>query len=222
MKLRLACLLVLVLASACAPATGFGTIVGASGSTSAEVPTPTSSAAPVPRDVPTETHTGKGEDQFAVTWPADQLGFLTFECPKCSANVMVDTDGGEFSLVNAIGAYKGTTWLNTEPDRPTTKVTVLADAAWTATIADHRSVPSASPGAPTSGKGDAVLRVPEGVTHVRFTAKTRGDVALWVRSEDLHDLVVIEVGDVDVDREVRGPTYLMVEGYEASWTITPS
>lgn len=222
MKLRLSCLLVLVLASACAPATGFGTIIGASTSTSAEVPTPTTSAAPVPRDVPTETHTGKGEGQFAVTWPADQLGFFTFDCPKCSSNVIISTDGGEFGLVNAIGAYKGTTWLNTEPDRPTTKVTVLANAPWTATIADYRSLPVASPGAPTSGKGDAVLRVPPGITKVKFTAKTRGNIALWVHSAEDRDLLLNQIGNVEVEREVRGPAYLRVDGYEATWTLTPS
>ncbi|WP_284747808.1 hypothetical protein [Amycolatopsis sp. RTGN1] len=222
MKLRLSCLLAVVLVSACAPATGFGTIVGAPTSSSAEVPAPTSSAAPVPHDVPTETHTGKGEGEFAVTWPADQLGFFTFDCPKCDSNVIISTDGGEFGLVNAIGKYKGTTWLNTDPDRPTRKVTVLANAAWTATIADYRSVPAVASGAPTSGKGDAVLRVPEGITHVKFTAKTRGNIGLWVHSEEDRDLLVNEIGDVDVDREVRGPAYLRVDGYEASWTVTPS
>jgi hypothetical protein len=218
MKLRLSCLVVLLLASACAPATGFGTIVGPS--TSGSVPTPTTSAAPVLRDAPPETHTGKGEGQFAVSWPADQLGFFTFDCPKCGSNVIISTDGGEFGLVNAIGKYKGTTWLNTEPDRPTRKVTVLADAAWTATIADYRSLPEAAK--ETSGKGDAVLRVPEGIQHVHFKAKTRGNIGLWVQSEDLRDLLVNEIGDVEVEREVRGPAYLRVDGYEASWTVTPS
>jgi hypothetical protein len=211
MRFRLACVVAAVaLTSACGPATGFGTI-----ETSSEpvpVPAPTTSAAPVLRDVPTETHTGKGEGEFATTWPADQLGFFTFDCPKCSSNVMIDTDGGEYGLVNAIGKYKGTTWLNTEPDRPTTKVTVHANAAWTATIADYRSLPAVSPGAPTSGKGDAVLRVPAGVTHVKLSAKTRGNIALWVHSEEDRDLLVNEIGNVDVDREVRGPAYLRVDG----------
>jgi hypothetical protein len=221
MRFRLACVVAAVaLTSACGPATGFGMI-----ETSSEpvpVPAPTTSAAPVLRDVPTETHTGKGEGEFAVTWPADQLGFFTFDCPKCSSNVMIDTDGGEYGLVNAIGKYKGTTWLNTEPDRPTTKVTVHANAAWTATIADYRSLPVVAPGAPTSGKGDAVLRVPAGVTHVKLSAKTRGNIALWVHSEEDRDLLVNEIGNVDVEREVRGPAYLRVDGYEASWTVTPS
>jgi len=218
MKLRLACLLFVVLASACAPATGFGTIVGESTS----VPAPTSSAAPVPRDVPTETHTGRGDGEFATTWPADQLGFFTFDCPKCSANVIIDTDGGEHGLVNAIGADKGTTWLNTYPERPTRKVTVHANASWTATIADYRSLPVAAAGATASGKGDAVFRIPSGVETVAFTAKTRGNVALWVHSEEVRDLLVNAIGDQSKTVQVTGPAFLRVDGYEASWTITPS
>ncbi|MFJ7210489.1 hypothetical protein [Amycolatopsis sp. NPDC098790] len=219
MKRGLLGFLVLVLLSGCGSTTGFGTIV-----TSASVPVspPATSAAPLLKDVPTETHTGKGDGEFATSWPADQLGFFTFDCPKCSSNVMVDTDGGEYGLVNAIGAYKGTTWLNTEPDRPTTKVTVHANAAWTATIADYRSLPVATPGATASGKGDAVFRVPEGVRTVAFTAKTRGNVAVWVHSEKVRDLLINEIGDLSKTVDVVGPAYLSVEGYEASWTITPS
>ncbi|WP_328445651.1 hypothetical protein [Amycolatopsis sp. NBC_00438] len=219
MKKVVYALAAVVLASGCASGTGYGVIVAAGSSASL----PPSTAAPAaPRDVPPETHTGKGEGQFAVTWPADQLGFFTFDCPKCAGNVIISTDGGEFGLVNAIGAYKGTTWLNTEPDRPTRKVTVLADATWTATITDYRSLPETPLAKPASGKGDAVLRVPAGVTRVHFSAKTRGNIALWVESAETDDLLVNEIGDVEVDRDVRGPAYLRVDGYEASWTITPS
>ncbi|SEF31228.1 hypothetical protein SAMN05421837_105641 [Amycolatopsis pretoriensis] len=210
--------LALVLLSGCGSSTGFGTIVTSS---AASAP-PATSAAPVLRDVPPETHTGTGDGEFASTWPADQLGFFTFDCPKCSSNVMVDTDGGEYGLVNAIGKYKGTTWLNTEPDRPTRKVTIHANAPWTATIADYRTLPVAAPGSPVSGKGDAVFRVPDGVRTVVFTAKTRGNVAVWVHSEKVRDLLVNEIGDLSKTVEVVGPAYLLVEGYEASWTITPS
>src|SRR5438067_682000 len=182
MKRGLSGFLVLVLLSGCGSSTGFGTIVT---SASVPVPAPTTSAAPVLKDVPTETHTGKGDGEFATTWPADQLGFFTFDCPKCSANVFIDTDGGEHGLVNAIGAYQGTTWLNTYPDRPTTKVTVHANAPWTATIADYRSVPEAPAGQPASGKGDAVFRIPSGVETVAFSAKTRGSVARWVYSVEV-------------------------------------
>jgi hypothetical protein len=174
--------------------------------------------------VPPETHTGTDSGEFATTWPADQVGFFTFECPKCTSNVIVGTDGGEHGLVNAIGAYKGTKWMNTDPARPAKRVTVHANAPWTATIADYRSVATAEAGQETSGKGDAVLRLPEGVARIGFTAKTRGNVALWVMSvsgED-RDLILNQIGDIEVERDVRGPAYLQVEGYEASWTLTPS
>ncbi|MFI5584016.1 hypothetical protein ACIA5G_03195 [Amycolatopsis sp. NPDC051758] len=218
MKFRLTCVLVLVAASACAPPVGYGSIVAAS--TSADVPT--STAAPAPREVPTETHTGKGSGEFVTSWPADQLGFFTFDCPKCTGNVIIDTDSGEHGLVNAIGAYKGTTWLNTYPDQPVKHVTIHADAAWTATIADQRSLPLAAAGAASSGKGDAVLRLPEGVAHVQLTAKTRGNIALWMMSPEKRDLLLNQIGDVQVERDVRGPAYLKVDGYEATWTLTPS
>ncbi|MEV5714391.1 hypothetical protein AB0L41_10870 [Amycolatopsis mediterranei] len=224
MKIRLGGLLpLLVLASACAPATGYGEIVAESPpALPASPPSPTSSAPPVPRDVPTETHTGKESGEFQTSWPADQLGFLTFECPKCTSNVIVDTDGGEHGLVNAIGAYKGTKWMNTEPDRPVKRVTVHANAPWTATISDYRSIPTAESGKDTSGKSEAVLKLPAGVTRIRFTVKTRGNVALWVMSPKDRDLILNQIGDLQVERDVRGPAYLQVEGYETSWTLTPS
>lgn len=219
MKFRLSwLLLVVVLASACTPAPGYGVIVEAT----APVAPPSSTAPPAPSEVPTETHTGKGSGEFQTSWPADQLGFFRFDCPKCSANVIIDTDGGEYGLVNAIGPYKGTTWLNTYPDRPTKHVTIHATAAWTATITDYRALPVAAAGQPSSGKGDAVLRIPAGIAKVKFSAKTRGNIGLWIHSDDDRDLLLNQIGDVDVERDVRGPAYLRVDGYEASWTLTPS
>ncbi|MEU4522713.1 hypothetical protein AB0F52_28880 [Amycolatopsis sp. NPDC024027] len=222
MKLRLGgVLLLLVMASACAPATGYGEIVTKS-APALPPRTPASSAPPVPREVPTETHTGTESGEFQTSWPADQLGFLTFECPKCTSNVIVDTDGGEHGLVNAIGAYKGTKWMNTEPDRPVKRVTVHANAPWTATISDYRSIPTAESGKEAAGKSDAVLRLPAGVARIRFTAKTRGAIGLWLMSPKDRDLLLNQIGDLQVERDVHGPAYLQVEGYEASWTLTPS
>ncbi|MEA5361964.1 hypothetical protein VA596_20670 [Amycolatopsis sp., V23-08] len=216
MKLRLSCLLVLILASACAPPVGYGEIIAASSSGEP------STGPAAPREVPPETHTGTGSGEFATSWPADQPGFFTFDCPKCSSNVIIDTDGGEHGLVNAIGAYKGTTWLNTYPDRPTTRVTVRANAPWTATIQDYRSLSTAAVGQPSSGKGDAVLRLPEGAAHVQLTVKTRGNTGLWLMSPEKRDLLVNQIGDLQVERDVHGPAYLRVDGYEATWTLTPS
>ncbi|MGW3993349.1 hypothetical protein ACWEF6_07680 [Amycolatopsis sp. NPDC004772] len=220
MRIRLGVLLLLALTSACAPATGYGEIVDPAAS--APSPVPSSTAPAEPRDVPPETHTGTESGEFETTWPADQVGFFTFECPKCTSNVIVDTDGGDHGLVNAIGAYKGTKWMNTDPRTPVKRVTVHANAPWTATIADHRSVPTAEAGKETPGKGDAVVRLPAGVAHVRFTAKTRGAIGLWVMSPEDRDLILNQIGDLQVERDVRGPAYLQVEGYEASWTLTPS
>jgi hypothetical protein len=229
MNFRLSCALVAAaaLTVACAPATGYGRIVpGPSGepaptSSTSSTP-PTSSGPPPPREVPTETHTGTGSGEFATSWPADQPAFLTFDCPKCSSNVMVETNGFDSLLVNAIGKYHGTTWFNITAGRPVTKVSVRADAPWTATVADFRSVPLLSPGKPTPGKGDAVFRAPEGVTQAAFTAKGSGHVALWVTVESSVDLLVNEIGDQQRTVDVPGPAFLRVDDWKGSWTITPS
>jgi hypothetical protein len=227
MNFRLSCALVAAaaLTVACAPATGYGRIVPAPSEEPAPMsPTlPTSSAPAAPREVPPETHTGTGSGEFATSWPADQPAFVTFDCPKCSSNVIVETDGSDSLLVNAIGKYHGTTWFDiTESGHPVTKVSVQANAPWTATIADFRSVPLLSPGKPTSGKGDAVFRVPEGVTHAAFTAKGSGHVALWATTEQSVDLLVNEIGEQQRTVEVSGPAFVRIDDWEGSWTITPS
>ena len=43
-----------------------------------------------------------------------------------------------------------------------------------------------------------------------------------MHSEKVRDLLVNEIGDLSKTVDVVGPAYLLVEGYEASWTITPS
>jgi hypothetical protein len=224
MNFRLSCVLVAAaaLTVACAPASGYGQIVSAS-SEPVSSTAPTSSVPAPPHEVPPETHTGKGDGQFATSWPAGQPAFVTFDCPKCSSNVMVETDGFDVRLVNAIGKYHGTAWFNiTAAGRPVTTVSVRANAPWTATVADFRSVPLLSPGAPASGKGDAVFRVPEGVTQAAFTAKGSGHVALWVTTESSVDLLVNEIGAQQRTVELTGPAFLRVDDWEGSWTITPS
>jgi hypothetical protein len=41
-------------------------------------------------------------------------------------------------------------------------------------------------------------------------------------SPDYRDLILNQIGDLQVERDVSGPAYLQVEGYETSWTLTPS
>lgn len=216
-------LLLAVLLTACssAPDSGLGMILrgGDTGSPAAPPTTSASAAKPPPAEVPTETHSGKGNGQFTTSWPPDAPAFLTFDCPKCSSNVVVEA---EHLLINAIGAYHGTRWFNVDPGPPAKTLKVTANAAWTATIADFRSVPVAAIGKPMSGKGDAVVRVPEGTANVDLTGKGPGNFQVWVTIDDTVDLVVNEIGNFHATVPVKGPAFVEIGEWEGSWTITPS
>ncbi|MFI5605924.1 hypothetical protein [Amycolatopsis sp. NPDC051903] len=213
-------LIALVTASCSVQPSGRGVLLG-----SPEVhSSPSSSPAPPPRrlEAPTETHSGKGNGTVTLTWPGDVRGFLTFDCPRCDSNVVVHTDGDEGLLVNAIGAYHGTVWFNVrEAAKPSHTLSISADSAWTATIADHRSLPTAPAGKPYAGKGDAVVAIPPDVSLASFTAKNRGNTAVWVQGGATMALVVNQIGAYTGSFPVPGPTYIQVEAGDGQWTLTP-
>ncbi|WP_432849459.1 hypothetical protein ACQPXB_03645 [Amycolatopsis sp. CA-161197] len=213
----------LVTASCSVQPSGRGVLLGSPG---LDVPSsPSTSVAPPPRrlEAPTETHTGKGNATVQLSWPADVPGYLTFDCPRCDSNIFVHTDGDEFSLINAIGAYHGTVWFNAIEGRdPSRVLTITANSSWTATITDHRTLPTVTAGKPHAGKGDAVLAIPAGVTHATFQTSAKGHSAVWVQGGGTMDLPVNEIGAATVDFPVQAPTFLEVEAYDGSWTVTAS
>ncbi|WP_414935992.1 hypothetical protein [Amycolatopsis sp. cmx-11-51] len=61
-----------------------------------------------------------------MAWPM-RLGFVTFDCPKCSGHVAVDTENE--LIVNDSGPYKGTQWINDMPGYRAKAFTIKANAA---------------------------------------------------------------------------------------------
>ncbi|WP_245633713.1 hypothetical protein [Amycolatopsis jejuensis] len=186
-------------------------------------PGPPTSSAPPPRptEAATETHEGKNNGAVSLNWPSEVAGFLTFDCPKCSSNVVVTTDGDDSLLINAIGSYHGTVWFNMDRGaKPTHTLHISANASWTATVADHRTLPTVEPGKPHTSHGDAVLAIPTGVTRATFSTKSDGHAAVWVLTDRRRDLAVNQIGAYDGEFEVPGPTYVAVEAYESDWTFT--
>jgi hypothetical protein len=201
--------------------TGHGMIVSSPRTGRTTRPAPPKSTAPAPpADIPTETHTGKGNGEFTTDWPAGQPGYLTFDCPKCTANVFVDPDGSLPMPINAIGHYHGTVWFNVPPAGPVHTFKVTANAAWTATLADHRSVPVAELGKPVPGKSEAVLRIPAGAKSVKIQVNGQGNFSAWVTTRDSVQLVLNEIGDHETDAPVTGPAYLQVTAMDGTWTVT--
>ncbi|GAA4539998.1 hypothetical protein GCM10023192_44060 [Amycolatopsis samaneae] len=216
--------------AACADGpTGFGHLIGGRGSGAIATPPPMppspppSPARPAPADLPPETHSGKGNASVPISWPGDQPGFVTFECPNCVSNVFVNTDGDEYSLVNAIGSYRGTHWINMSPHahRPTRTLTIRANSAWTLTIADARSLPVAEPGKALSGKAESVLKIPGGVHRAALDATGDFHLAVWVTTDSSSRLAVNQRPPFRDTIPVEGPCYVQIEA-AAKWTFTAS
>ncbi|MFF0147239.1 hypothetical protein ATK36_2749 [Amycolatopsis sulphurea] len=137
----------------------------------------------------TETHQGKGNRAVTLDWPCEVPGHLTFDCPKCSSNVIVNSDGHDFGLINAIGSCHGTVWCNVDRDgEPTRTLHISANDARTATVADHRSLPAVEAGKPHSGHGDAILAIPAGVTK-----ESDGHEAVLVQAYGTRELAVNQI-----------------------------
>ncbi|MFE6609450.1 hypothetical protein [Amycolatopsis sp. NPDC057786] len=170
-------------------------------------PSPTPTTTPRPGPQPVEKHSGKGNASVPMAWPT-RLGFVTFDCPKCSGHVAVNTENE--LIVNDIGPYKGTQWINDMPGRQAKTFTVKANAPWTLTITDESGLPVLEPGRPLSGKSEAVFAVPDGVTSVAVATKKSGRTAVWVHS-----------GDYTGSVPVSGPAFVSVEG-DGIWTVTAS
>lgn len=181
-------------------------------------PSPAPTTTPSPGPQPEEKHSGKGNASVPMAWPA-RLGFVTFDCPKCSGHVAVNTENE--LIVNDIGPYKGTQWINDMPGRQAKTFTVKANAAWTLTITDERGLPVLEPGKPLSGKSEAVFAVPDAVTSVAVTTKNSGRTAVWVHSGDYSELPVNQLGDYTGSVPVSGPAFVSVEG-DGSWTVAAS
>ncbi|WP_020662849.1 hypothetical protein [Amycolatopsis benzoatilytica] len=226
-RLAAACAAAALTASCSVQASGIGRIVPQLPERSESPGLPPAPTTPPekPRlvEAPTETHEGTGNATVPVSWPADVAGFMKFDCPKCSSNVAVHTDGSEGLPVNAIGSYHGTSWLNVSPiDEPVHTLEIETNAAWTVTITDYRGVPTVETGKPYSAHGDGVVRIPAGVTHAKFATKTRGNSALWTLSKGHQELPVNKIGNYEGDVPINGETYVKVDAYDANWTLTTS
>ncbi|KZB82573.1 hypothetical protein [Amycolatopsis regifaucium] len=179
---------------------------------------PSTSTTPPPAPHPPESHSGKGNASVPTTWPM-RLGFVTFDCPKCSGHVAVNTENE--LIVNDSGPYRGTQWINDMPGYQAKTFTIKANAAWTLTVTDESGLPVLEPGKPVSGKNEAVFSVPDAVASVALTTKNSGRVAVWVHSGGHSDLPVNQLGDYKGDIPVSGPAFVSIEG-DGTWTLTAS
>jgi hypothetical protein len=178
------------------------------------------SAPPTQQYLPAEAHSGRGDDVVTTNWGAHP-GYVRFECPACTGNTVVQTDGDESLLVNTIGAYKGTKWINIKDGTSTRTLTVKATGRWTLTISDADKLPSYDAAAPASGSGDAVVVFHGSVSKAKITNSGAGNFAVEVVSNSGMDLAVNEIGNYDGTVPLTGPAIVQVTS-DGKWTIAPS
>lgn len=181
-------------------------------------------AAPIAPTAPAfvpKTYSGKGDDVVTIDKPA-AVAIMTFSCPKCSGNVIVQSDGAETLLVNTIGSYSGKRWIDASSGSTTSRLTIQAGGSWKVTIGGPDQARSA--GGPVSGKGDDVIALSGDSTTAAITNKGQGNfIVQSVPTEGSlfgSDLAVNEIGSYTGTVPLETPTLVQVTS-EGSWTITP-
>lgn len=174
---------------------------------------------PEPEFLKPKRYKGSGDDVIDVKWPA-QIGFVTFECPQCTSNTVVETDGAEALLVNTIGSYKGTRWINIQDGSRTTTFTITTTGPWKLTITDIDRVKSVDGRA--SGSGDDVVLLNKESS--KAAVGNKGPSNFVVETLSLNggrDLAVNEIGNYQGTVPLDGPALVQVTS-EGKWTIDPS
>lgn len=162
------------------------------------------------------TFSGTGDDVIDIgefTNPA----ILTFSCPSCASNTAVKTDGQESLLVNAIGSYSGSHFINIHDNSMTTRITITAEGAWNMSIADITTAPSL-----TSGRGDTALYLAATATKARITNQGEGNFVVQVYSlSGSGGLAVNEIGSYQGTVAFDAPALVQVIS-EGAWSIDAS
>lgn len=158
---------------------------------------------------------GSGDDVLDVG-QLSAAAVLTFDCPSCSGNVTLKTDGAEGLLVNTIDSYTGSHFINLKDSSMTTTLTITAEGSWTVQVADARTAPHV-----TSGSGDKAIIVDGPGTKGAITNKGDGNFVVEVYSADEGDLAVNEIGSYRGTVPMTLPALVQVTS-TGTWSITPS
>jgi len=163
-----------------------------------------------------QQYSGTGDDVVEVTLGNDPR-VLTFVCTSCGSNTVLQGDGQDTLLVNAIGSYSGRHFVNLASDL--TRLQISADSSWTITL-EPVSVLARDKNR-TQGHGDDVVYFDKGskaaITHTgeaNFVVQETSDSAG-------KDLLVNEIGKYRGTVPLNTPSVLEITA-DGDWTIAPS
>lgn len=203
--------------STTAPAASAATVPAATTPGAAK---PTAKATTPPPSTPVlamKTFNGAGDDIVSV----DLKGLpaiVTFECPACSSNTVLKSNGADSLLVNEIGAYSGTHIIDTKKTSATTELEVSAVGAWTITVADLSTVNPVS--GPVRGHGDMVVYLAGKTSKAAITNVGQSNFVVIGYGTSFPQLAVNEIGSYSGTVRLTAPAFVQVES-SGDWTITP-
>lgn len=177
----------------------------------------------MPAVSPPTVYEGRGDDVISITKDPG-VAIVEFECPKCSGNTVVKTDGADSLLVNEIGAYRGKHLIDERSGSTTSTLEITASGPWTATVSSGLASATVQTGTgPVSGRGDDVVVIMSASSKAHITDKGPSNFAVWVISVDSGrpDLAVNTIGGYDGTVVLDGPAVVEVTS-SGSWTIAPS
>jgi hypothetical protein len=170
--------------------------------------------------MPDEVHAGTGDDIVTLTSPPG-VRILKFECPKCTSNVPVITNGDEGPVVNEIGAYSGRHVIDVYDDSCTTEIEVKATGKWTLTIQDISAATRVTNSA--QGKGDDVLIFTESGSKAKITYNGKSNFVVHGYGARFADLAVNEIGNYSGTVRLTTPGLVQVTADPAgTWSIETS
>ncbi|MEV5495967.1 hypothetical protein AB0M50_11275 [Nonomuraea fuscirosea] len=191
----------------------------------AEAPVEDASATPTPSPtMKPRSYRGVGDKVVKVKETEDVLlATLTHAGGSNFIVEPVDPGGAEqASIVNEIGAYKGTVIVNEYEGKVLRGFKIKADGAWTLTL---KPLTAARPwtAARVSGRGDEVLLVSpasSGLTTVKVNHSGSSNIIVDAYSEGDRDNLINEIGSYRGEVLLPDGTILVTVHADGRWTFT--
>ncbi|GAA4025290.1 hypothetical protein GCM10022247_57360 [Allokutzneria multivorans] len=146
------------------------------------------------------------------------VGVVQLDCPQCTGNVVLRSDGQEGLLLNEIGPYQGKRWFDLRAGERTTALTVTATGRWTLTVGGTDLAGVRADRA--AGAGDDVVFLTRPARAAEVTHS--GDGNFVVHAVELAtgrvDLAVNRIGEFAGTVDLRGPVLLQIRS-TGRWSV---